>query len=215
MVTLDAIPVPRMVPERPMTLPQRQGGYPARLEPILDICWNSLEEDVLKPLLEADDLPQALNELWDAYRRWSHVASDALIGVVGEQEALRFIDEAETAIRRLNASQGERLLGHAARKAIDAALDLRSLVRRSLSILAGKPRLMEAATVEIGKLVPALSANDLCLATVIYYLKTEDTKYRSNAETLSAWSYHYVDLAYCEWGFTELDLGLSSKLPPQ
>ena len=211
-MVLAEAPTLRPAPERPMTVPRDTHGLPPQLETILKIFWDNIQPEVIVPLLEADDIASAWHVHWDAFQRWSHMASNAIINVLGERAALLLAEDAEKALRSLNADRGENLLGHTAAKAFDSALELKGLVRQSVSELFEEKETFEAAGVEFGKVEPALVALDFCAVAITEYLTKENQSYCANAKTLAIWSFHYADMAYGEWGVVEVDLGFVSPL---
>lgn len=215
MVTLaGTVPTPRAMPERPITVPRdpKSLDLPENLETVLAIAWASIEKDVIVPLLNAKDLTEALAQRMDTYRRWYHVATDALVSVLGEQRAMILAEDAENIMRSLNIEYGEKLLNPIATKAVAAGLALRQVIRQSVSDLLAKPELWDAASAELAKVVPAAEAHGLCLAAVLHYFQNPLDGDKSNAITLATWGYYYADMAYAELGFSQIELGMVSKL---
>ena len=211
-MVLAEAPTLRSAPERPITVPRETKGLPRQLETILAIYWDKIHSEVVVPLLESDDLAVALQEHWDAYERWSRIASDSLINMLGELTSLQYDSATEKYLRDLNSGQGKELLGLEAAKAFDAGLDLKRLVRESLTRLIEEREILEGADPDFGNLMFALTAHDLCTTAVAEYLTTKIPSYRTNASTLAMWSFQYADLAYGTWGVVEIDLGLVSPL---
>ena len=211
-MVLAEAPTLRSAIERPMTVPREMEGLPQHLETILSIYWEKIRSEVVVPLLESNDLVVAMQEHWDAYERWAHIASDSLINMLGELTALAHAAGAELFLRNLNDDCGKELLGPEASKAFEASLHLRGLVRVSLTRLVEEREILETGNVDFGNLVFALTAHDLCATAVAEYLTTENTSYQANASSLAMWSFQYADMAYATWGVAEVDLGLVSPL---
>ena len=211
-MVLAEAPILRPAPERPMTVPRDTQDLPRQLETILEIYWQNVQPNSIVPLLEADDITSAWHNNWDAFKRWSHMAGDAIINVLGERAALLLAEQSESILRNLNSDCGERLLGNGAAKSFDFALELGGSVRRSITELFEEKDAKEIAKVGLGNVPTLIQALDFCSMAVMQYLTTEDESYCVNATTLALWSYQYAEMASGEWGFVELDLGLSSTV---
>ena len=203
---------PTTLPEFPITIPPERESLPGDLETILEICSNQFLTDVMVPLLEADDLEVMFRDRWDTYQRWNQVAAAALVAVVGKVKTLELAQQVDELLSDLNRRRGPELLDPTATKALEASLNLRRVVMRSLLNVLGNPDNSENVAPEITKVSTLLTAQVLCSSVVAHYLKQDELKYQENANCLAMWSQFYADSAYATWGSAQLGLGLYSKL---
>ena len=212
MVSVPEIAAPSpVVAECQVTVPRDLASLTEELGTVLQIYWERVQGEVLIPLLEAGDIEAEFQKLAEPYRRWQRFSCDALINLVGKKSALALADEAEQVIHRLNEERGEEKLCQAS-IAFASALKLRTLIRQSYGEMAQQSVSAEIVTAETKKLDPPLTASEMCVSTIIYYLMEGTEEHRANAETLARWSYVYADMATAELGDAQLRLGMYSKL---
>ena len=128
------------------------------------------------------------------------------------REILSLADAGENASRQLVKNDNGKLLETYAAKAFLAGLELKQKVRTSVADLIETPDLSESTVAAVSDIALLLSAHELCVVSVGHYLDTGKKQFRVNANVLAEWSYDYAERASGEWGFAQLDLGLSSSL---
>lgn len=207
MVTIPEIaPTPRFASECQLTVPREVEGLEERLEKILTIYWDSVQSEILVPLLEAEYLANVLQEKLDAYRRWQHFACNAIVSVIGMDAALSLAEQAETILFALIAQNGERTLGEAA-KAFDSSLQIRTILRQSLLRMLADADPVLVASTDFSKVESAITAHELCIAATTHYLEAEKKQQQANAKVLATWAFQYADQAYGELGGIQIHLG--------
>ena len=162
-----------------------------------------VRQEVIAPLLEADDVQNAFEEARIRYQRWR----DSFSPVAGDLETvLALEDEKADALTAAFGVHNEEL-GEQAIRATSESIRLRRIVRRST--LPHREIWPEESWERIGDL---MASSELCLAALLEYLATEEG-WRDNVETLARWGFENALNAYWDAGYFGKERTRDEDLP--
>ena len=158
----------------------------------------SIDRDVVVPILESDDLYMTFAAKREIYKSWRN----AWVSAIAEEAATSDIDL--STVMESQDAQDERLknnfigssakLGEPATKALLGAIDLKKVVRGGTM-----PHFENWAEDSWNQIGHLFASSELCVIGILHHLATGIGR-TENVQALADWSFAYIERAYGEAG---------------
>ena len=158
----------------------------------------SIDRDVVAPILESNDLYTTFADKRETYKNWRNawVAAVAAEAAADGADLSTVMESQDAQDEQLKSTfiKAQVKLGEPATKALLGAIDLKKIVRGG-----AMPHFEDWPEDSCNRIGHLFASSELCVIGVLHYLATGIGR-TENVQTLADWSFAYIESAYGEAG---------------